>query len=52
MPDIADPGRAQNYWKEYPFDKFNDASIAIEILTVLYEVYGYNGAQKLEIMTK
>jgi hypothetical protein len=48
----ADPGRAPNYWKSYPFDKFSDAAIATEILTLLHEVYGYTGAEKLEIMTE
>jgi hypothetical protein len=48
----ADPGRAPNYWKSYPFDKFSDAAIVGEILTLLYEIYGYNGAQKLKIVTE
>ena len=48
----ADPGRAPNYWKSYPFDKFSDAAIAGEILTILYDVYGYAGAMKLKILTE
>lgn len=48
----ADPGRAPNYWKRYPFDKFSDATIASEILTVLYDGYGYAGAMKLKISTE
>ncbi len=48
----ADPGRAPNYWKSYPFDKFSDAAIAGEILTILYDVYGYAGATKLKISTE
>jgi hypothetical protein len=48
----ADPGRAPNYWKSYPFDKFSDAAIAGEILTILYDVYGYAGATKLRIKTE
>jgi hypothetical protein len=48
----ADPGRAPNYWKSYPFDKFSDAVIASEILTLLFDVYGYTGASKLEIKTE
>jgi hypothetical protein len=48
----ADPGRAPNYWKSYPFDKFTDAAIASEILTILYDVYGYAGATKLKISTE
>jgi hypothetical protein len=48
----ADPGRAPNYWKSYPLDKFSDASIATELLTILHEVYGYTGATKLKILTE
>jgi hypothetical protein len=48
----ADPGRAPNYWKSYPVDKFTDAAIAGELLTILHEVYGYNGATKLKILTE
>ena len=46
------PGGAPNYWKSYPFDKFSDAAIAGEILTILYDVYGYAGAMKLKILTE
>lgn len=49
---FTDPGRAPNYWKEYPFDKFNDAAIASEILTLLHGVYGYNGAAELTIKAR
>jgi hypothetical protein len=31
----ADPGRAPNYWKVYPLDKFSDGDIAKELLTIL-----------------
>lgn len=48
----ADPGRAPNYWKSYPLDKFSDAAIAGELLTILHEVYGYTGATKLKILTE
>ncbi|MEI8277490.1 MAG: hypothetical protein WCG00_16000 [Hyphomicrobiales bacterium] len=48
----ADPGRAPNYWKQYPLDKYTDAAIASEILTILYDVYGYAGALKLKIAPK
>jgi hypothetical protein len=48
----ADPGRAPNYWKSYPFDKFSDAAIANEILTILHDVYGYAAATKLKITTE
>jgi hypothetical protein len=48
----ADPGRAPNYWKSYPLDKFSDAAIASELLTILHEVYGYTGATKLKILTE
>jgi hypothetical protein len=48
----ADPGRAPNYWKSYPLDKYSDAAMASEILTILYDVYGYAGATKLKILTE
>jgi len=48
----ADPGRATNYWKRYPFDTNSDAAIAADVLTVLYDVYGYAGAPPLDIKTE
>ncbi|WP_244434832.1 hypothetical protein [Afipia sp. P52-10] len=48
----ADPGRAPNYWKSYPGDTFTNAAIAAELLTILHEVYGYNGAMQLKIETE
>ncbi len=44
---FSDPGRAPNYWQIYPFDDFDAAAIARELLTVPYEVYGYQGSPKL-----
>ena len=48
----TDPGRAPNYWKSYAPDKYADAVVAQEILAILYNVYGYNGAAKLNIKTE
>jgi hypothetical protein len=48
----ADPGRSPNYWKSYALDKHTDVAVASEILTILYEVYGYAGALKLKIPAK
>jgi len=48
----ADPGRAPNYSKSYAFNKYKDADIASEILTLLHESYGYTGATKLKITTE
>ena len=48
----ADPGRVPNYWKSYPLDRYTDAAVAGEILTILYDVYGYAGALKLKIKPK
>jgi hypothetical protein len=48
----ADPGRAPNYWKDYPLDQSRDADIAAEILTLLHEVYGYAGTKALHIVTE
>lgn len=49
---FADPGRVPNYWKEYPVDKFDDATIARELLTILHDVYGYTGLPKLKVTTE
>jgi len=48
----ADPGRAPNYWKAYPLDGTDDAAVARELLTVLHDAYGYNGAPKLIVGTE
>jgi hypothetical protein len=48
----ADPGRAPNYSKTYALDQFDDAAIARELLTILYDAYGYAGAPKLKIGTE
>ena len=48
----ADPGRAPNYWKSYPAEKFDDKAIAGEILRLLHDVYGYNGVAELVIKAK
>lgn len=48
----ADPGRTPNYSKTYPLNKFSDADLANELLTILYDVYGYTGAMKLKITTE
>jgi hypothetical protein len=49
---FADPGRAPNYWKNYPVDQIDDATIARELLAILHDVYGYNGLPKLEVLTE
>jgi hypothetical protein len=49
---FADPGRAPNYWKTYQLDQIDDAGIAHEILTILHDVYGYNGLPALKVKTE
>lgn len=49
---FADPGRTPNYWKVYSLDKFTDATIASELLTILHDVYNYTGAIKLKVKTE
>ncbi len=49
---FADPGRGPNYWKNYPIDTFDDATIAHELLTILHDVYGYGGAPKLAVKSE
>ncbi len=48
----ADPGRAPNYGRTYPLSEFDDAAIAGELLTILYDVYGYKGSPKLKFKTE
>ena len=48
----ADPGRAPNYWKFYPFDTASDATVAHELLTILFDVYGYTGVEKFKVLTE
>ncbi|MGI4769882.1 MAG: TY-Chap domain-containing protein [Janthinobacterium lividum] len=49
---FSDPGRTPNYEKRYPLAAGQDASVAQEILTVLYKAYGYDGARALRVLTK
>jgi hypothetical protein len=48
----ADPGRSPNYWKDYPLDKYDDAAIAREVITLLHDVYGYTGSEQLTVKTE
>lgn len=48
----ADPGRAPNYSRSYPVDAFTDKAIAREILSILFDVYGYTGTTRLKISTE
>jgi len=49
---FSDPGRSPNYWRVYPFSEFDDVTIARELLTILHEVYGYEGPVKLRVLTE
>jgi hypothetical protein len=49
---FTDPGRGPNYSKNYPLDQIDDADIARELLTILHDVYGYNGLPTLKIATE
>lgn len=48
----SSPGRAPNYWKNYRTDEYDDTALATEILTLLFDVYGYRGSPKLKISTE
>jgi hypothetical protein len=48
----ADPGKAPNYAKTYPFADDTDDTVAHEVLTLLHDVYGYDGSEPLEILTE
>jgi hypothetical protein len=49
---FADPGRGPNYWKIYQLDQIDDAGIAGEIMSILHDVYGYNGLPALKVKTE
>jgi hypothetical protein len=49
---FSDPGRTPNFWKVYPLGSIDDAAIGRELLTILYDVYGYKGLPKLAIKTE
>lgn len=49
---FTDPGRSPNFSRRYPTSAFTDAAVAREILTILFDVYGYTGASRLEIKTE
>ena len=49
---FSDPGRGPNYWKNYPLDLIDDAGIARELLTILHDVYCYNGVPTLKVGTE
>jgi hypothetical protein len=49
---FADPGRTPNYWKIYSVGEFSDTAISNELLTILYDVYGYNGSPGLQFKTE
>ncbi len=48
---FGDPGRGPNYWKVYQLDR-TDVSISHELLSLLYDVYGYTGVPELKIVTE
>jgi T3SS (YopN, CesT) and YbjN peptide-binding chaperone 3 len=49
---FADPRRAPNYWKIYPTSDYSDAAIAEELLTILHDIYRYEGVPTLEFKTE
>jgi hypothetical protein len=49
---FADPGGAPNYWKKYLLDQSEDQTVAYELLAILYELYGYTGSPKLQVITE
>jgi hypothetical protein len=49
---FSDPGRAPNYSKTYPVETFDDAAVADELLTILYDVYGYAGVPTLQFTSE
>jgi hypothetical protein len=49
---FAEPGRSPNYWKSYLLGEFSDGAIAEELLMILFDIYGYHGAPKLQFSTE
>jgi hypothetical protein len=49
---FSDPGKKQNYYREYPVDTVADPAIARALITILRDVYGYDGVTPLEITTE
>jgi hypothetical protein len=49
---FTDPGRAPNYWKIYPIEHYTDEAIAKEALSLLNEVYDYDGTAPIQIKTE
>jgi hypothetical protein len=49
---FADPGLRQNYFRDYPAVTFDDATIAAALLTILHDVYGYDGSPSLTVRTE
>ena len=42
----------QDFSADLPLENFDDATIAGELLTIFYDVYGYDGVPKLAIATE
>ena len=49
---FTDPGRAPNYWQVYDADSNSDEDIARNVLTTLFDVYGYRGTTDLVLQTE
>jgi hypothetical protein len=49
---FADPGRTQNYSRTYPAEGMDDHAVARELLTILHEVYGFDGGGGLNLRTE
>ena len=49
---FADPGYSPNFQKTYQRDTADNADMAHQLLTILFEVYGYDGVKKLRIETE
>ena len=47
-----EPGRAMNYWRYYPSNKYTLVETAESILAVFYQAYGYRGAAAITLVTE
>jgi hypothetical protein len=48
---FADPGYAPNYSRTYPADNSDEHLVSAELLTLLHDVYAYDGSSALQMKT-
>lgn len=46
------PGRTMNFWRYYPYARYDQRTVAHALLAVLHDCYGYAGAPALMLSTE